>query len=214
MLTGVIDHIVHRTERRSIRSRGSVVAMDVTRTVNIAVVGGGPAGLTAARRLRRDGFDAVVVEARDRVRWSQFEPPDRRRQDRRGSIGNGRARSGPGAGAVEQVAGGDLSHLPPRRHLFEHRGNLRGYGFRRSPRPSCWMPISVCRGWIGCRAVPADRPWSAVRARQWDTETVGSCTGERSDTEITASVGGIRPAIAASADSARSLQPSAHPRTN
>ena len=41
--------------------------MSVERTVDVAIIGAGPCGLSAARKLKAAGKSFVVVEARDRV---------------------------------------------------------------------------------------------------------------------------------------------------
>ena len=39
----------------------------MSRTVDVVVIGGGFAGITAARDLKQRGFDELLLEARDRL---------------------------------------------------------------------------------------------------------------------------------------------------
>ncbi|MFD0361476.1 flavin monoamine oxidase family protein [Nocardia sp. GCM10030253] len=151
--------------------------MSLEHTVDVAVIGAGLAGLTAARQLRRHGLDVVVVEARDRVGGRTLNHP----------IGDGKIVEiggqwvGPGQDRVlAMIAELGLETFPTHtagRHLFEHRGRLHRY---RGRIPLIASP-ALLEAWIGlqrldrmARTVPADAPWSAARARSWDTETVES----------------------------------------
>ncbi|WP_433621674.1 flavin monoamine oxidase family protein [Nocardia sp. CA-120079] len=161
--------------------------MGVERTVDIAVIGAGLAGLTAARQLRRAGFDALVVEARDRVGGRTLNHP----------IGDGKIVEvggqwvGPGQDRVLALIDDlRLETFPTYttgRHLFEHRGKLRRYRGR--------IPLiasaALLDAYIGLqrldrmsRVVPADAPWSTARAKQWDTETVASWMRRNLHSEI------------------------------
>ncbi|WP_433723935.1 flavin monoamine oxidase family protein [Nocardia sp. CA-129566] len=151
--------------------------MGLERTVDVAVIGAGLAGLAAAGQLHRDGLEVVVVEARDRVGGRTLNHP----------IGDGKIVEvggqwvGPGQDRVLALIDELGLHTFPTytagRHLFEHRGKLRRYRGR--------IPLiasaALLEAFIGLRrldrmsrAVPAEAPWSAARAGQWDAETVES----------------------------------------
>ncbi|MEU0504493.1 FAD-dependent oxidoreductase [Nocardia sp. NPDC005998] len=151
--------------------------MGLERTVDVAVIGAGLAGLAAARKLHRDRLEVVVVEARDRVGGRTLNHP----------LGDGKIVEvggqwvGPGQhrvlALIDELGLQTFPTYTDGRHLFEHRGKLRRY---RGRIPLIASP-ALLEAFIGLRrldrmsrAVPADAPWSAARAGRWDAETVES----------------------------------------
>src|SRR5947207_14014848 len=98
-----------------------------TREADVAIVGAGLAGLTAARELRAAGFAPVVLEARDRVGGRTLNEP----------LGDGQVVEvggqwiGPTQDRMAELARemGDET-FPTHRHggrVIEFEGKLRGY---------------------------------------------------------------------------------------
>jgi monoamine oxidase len=151
--------------------------MSVHREADVAVVGGGFAGLMAARTVARAGFEPVVLEARDRV--------------------GGRVVSEPiGHDAVVEMGGQWVAHRDERlrallgelgiemfpvydrgRHLIELGQGVRSY--RGSvPRVSPRTLIDVARARLrldrAAKRVPAAAPWEGKRAAEWDALTASA----------------------------------------
>jgi monoamine oxidase len=143
---------------------------------DVVVIGAGFAGLTAARELMKNGYDVVVLEGRDRVGGRSSTttlagiPVDL-----------GGTFVGPTQDAVRALAA-ELG-CPTRPtyvkgdNLIRWRGQVRSY--------SGTIPKL---GWIGLldigrirwqferisRTVPVDKPWTAPRAKQLDSLTLGA----------------------------------------
>jgi monoamine oxidase len=144
---------------------------------DVVVVGGGLAGLTAARRVVEAGHEVVVVEARDRVggrtltetradglwfdRGGQWVGPG---QDRVGSlIAELGLRTFPTWTAGDSLAG--LGRAPAR---------FRGEVPRFAPHVLADLLQSQLRLDRAARAVPLDRPWDAPAGLRLDSQTFES----------------------------------------
>ncbi len=151
--------------------------MRAERTVDVAVLGAGLAGLVAARELQRRGVDVLVLEARDRVGGRTLNQ----------SLGGekvvevGGQWVGPGQTrilALVQELG--LETFPTHnegRHIFEHRGRL----YRHRGRTPFVPSPGLGAGYLAllalerrARSVPASAPWTAPGSAKWDSQTVES----------------------------------------
>jgi monoamine oxidase len=140
------------------------------REVDVAIVGAGLAGLTAARELRRAGLTVCVVEARDRVGGRTWDRP----------IGGGHVVEGGG----QWVGPGQTHILALARELGVRTfpsytkgklvasvGQLR---LTQKPERKGSRDLRRIRGLLEgiAKDVPLDAPWKAARAAAWDAVTV------------------------------------------
>src|ERR671933_1093786 len=153
------------------------MALERTREADVAIVGAGLAGLTAARELQAKGLEPVVLEARDRV--------------------GGRTLNGPlGDGQVVEVGGQWIGPTQDRiaalarelgvetfpthatgEGLVEFRGRVRRYSGR-IPRIAPGVLVDFQQAQMRldrlARRVPLDAPWEAPDAARLDSQTFWS----------------------------------------
>lgn len=146
----------------------------IEREADVAVVGAGLAGLSAARAIADAGREVVVVEARDRVGGRVLNR----------DIGDGQVLEvggqwiGPTQHRVAALAAELGVETYPTHgegeHLIEWRGKARRYTGT-IPRISVPVLLDVARAIrrIDRMAadVPVEAPWEAPRARDWDSQT-------------------------------------------
>ena len=145
--------------------------------VDVAVVGAGLAGLTAARDLRKAGRSVVVLEARDRVGGRLLNEP----------IGNGDVVEVGGqwigptqdriAALARELGIETFPTYSEGQHVIEFEGKLiRHTGT--IPRISGRALIDLARAQRKldsmARQVPLESPWTASKASEWDSQTFWS----------------------------------------
>jgi monoamine oxidase len=149
-------------------------ASPAARRVDVAVVGAGLAGLTAARRLARAGHSVVVLEARDRVGGRTFD----HRLGRHKVAELGGQWAGPGQDKVlrlakrlgiktfETYAKGD--------NLMYRNGQLTRWSGDIPPiSPASLVELELLITELNSMAAQVpDQPWKAANADQWDAETI------------------------------------------
>ena len=142
---------------------------------DVCVVGGGYAGLTAARRLNQAGKSAVVLEARDRVGgriWthhlSDGSPVDR-----------GGAWLAPKHDAIRglarEVGVSTYKTWVEGAHLLIDQGRARRYtGLIPKISPLAIITIALAQAKLDRMAkhIPIEAPWTAKRAAEWDSHSV------------------------------------------
>lgn len=147
---------------------------------DVAVIGAGLAGLTAARELRRAGVDVVVLEARDRVGGRTL---NHRLGDQFGDavVEVGGQWIGPNhtriRALIDQLGIATFDTYDDGAKLWEHDGRVRRY---RGEVPKAGLvrladaQIALTRLERMARRVDPAAPWSAKRALDWDRQTVAS----------------------------------------
>jgi monoamine oxidase len=144
------------------------------READVAIVGAGLAGLTAARRLAEAGLEPVVVEARDRVGGRTLNH----------DIGDGKVVEvgGQWVGPTQRRLLA-LSHelgvdtFPTHdegENVIEWRGERKRYSGaipRINPAILADMAQAQARLERMARRVPLEAPWEADRATRWDAQT-------------------------------------------
>src|SRR3989440_12311698 len=141
---------------------------------DVAVVGAGLAGLTAARRLVDAGLEALVVEARDRVGGRTLNH----------DIGDGKVVEvgGQWVGptqrrmlALSQELGVDTFPTHDEGdNVIEWRGDLKRYrGAIPRINPAILADAAQAQVRLDrmARRVPLEAPWEADRAGRWDAQT-------------------------------------------
>ncbi len=141
---------------------------------DVAIVGAGLAGLSAARALKARGVDSLVIEARDRVGGRTLNHP----------LGDGKVVEiggqwvGPGQDAVIALADElGLERYDTHDHgkrVIERRGSVRHYSGdipKVTPAGLIDTQVAVKRIESLANAVPAEAPWSAAKAERYDTMT-------------------------------------------
>src|SRR6266516_4780641 len=144
------------------------------RQVDVAVVGAGLAGLTAARRLLEAGLEPIVVDARDRVGGRTLNH----------DIGDGKVVEvgGQWVGptqrrmlALAQEVGVDtFPTYDEGENVIEWRGDIKRYtGAIPRINPAILADIAQAQTRLDrmARRVPLEAPWEADRAARWDAET-------------------------------------------
>jgi monoamine oxidase len=148
-----------------------------SRHTDVVIVGAGLAGLAAARRLTAEGLDCIVLEARDRVGGRTLNH----------SIGDGKIVEvggqwvGPTQTRVlELMRELGLQSFPTYsqgQHVIEDRGELKRYA---GTIPKLGARVLADFGQAQwrldrmARKVPADAPWAAPKAKEWDSQTLWS----------------------------------------
>jgi monoamine oxidase len=151
------------------------------RSVDVAVVGAGFAGLTAARAIRRAGHSVAVLEARDRVggrvwnhdigggniseRGATFVGPT---QDRVAALA-----SELGVGTFPTYDTGDNVYVNGKTRMTWKDGGITGSA---PPEPAILPDLALVIPKLDgmARTVPVDAPWQAPQAAAWDGQTLES----------------------------------------
>jgi monoamine oxidase len=160
----------------------------------VVVVGAGLSGLSAARILRAQGVDALVIEARDRVGGRTLNHP----------IGDGKVVEvggqwvGPGQNhvlsLVDELGLQIFETYGTGRNLFEHGDRLSSYRGaipKVNPLALVDVQMAISRLERMVKQVPADAPWTAPKARRWDAQTVASWTQRNMGTRLGRSLIGL-----------------------
>ena len=147
------------------------------RKVDVVVVGGGLAGLSAARAIRKAGRSVVVLEARDRVGGRTLNE----------KLGKGEVVEvggqwvGPGQTHVlemiDELGIETFDTYVDGKSLYYSGGSLSEYdGIIPPVSGPVLVEILTALGDINAKAaeVPADEPWNAPHATQWDSITLAT----------------------------------------
>jgi monoamine oxidase len=150
------------------------VARRDTREVDVAVVGAGLAGLTAARRLIEAGLEAVVLEARDRVggRTLNHEIGDGKVVEVGGQwVGPTQRRM---LALSREVGVDTYPTYDEGENVLEWRGDVKRYrGAIPRINPAILADVAQAQVRLDrmARRVPLEAPWEADHAARWDAQT-------------------------------------------
>jgi monoamine oxidase len=155
-------------------------------STQVAIVGAGFAGLTAARELTKRGIDAIVLEARDRVGGRTWTI----RKDGYWLDAGGQW-TGPGQDHINAL-GNEMGVASfPTWPEGEHIQYTDGVGIRRwvgaAPDQDMQTMSKVVQAIMAldqlAAEVPIDAPWNAPRAREWDSMTVQTWMDQNIESE-------------------------------
>jgi monoamine oxidase len=144
------------------------------RSVDVAVVGAGLAGLTAARRLVAAGRSVVVLEARDRVGGRTLD----RSITRHKVVELGGQWAGPGQDKVLHLAKElgikTFETYSDGENLMYRNGQLTRWSGDIPPaNPAALAELEVMIELLNSMAAEVpDEPWKAAQADAWDSETI------------------------------------------
>jgi monoamine oxidase len=162
----------------------------------VVIVGAGLAGLSAARELRANGLEVLVLEARERVGGRTLNHALAGGGGKVVELGGQWV--GPGQDTVlaliEELGLETFDTHRRGRNLFEQRGRLSSYRGEIphvNPLALLDLQVAIWRLERMVAAVPARDPASARHARRWDSETVASWTRRNMRTRLGRSLVGL-----------------------
>ncbi len=164
------------------------------RSVTVVVIGAGLAGLSAARALRAQGVDVVVVEARDRVGGRTLNHPigDDKVVELGGQwVGPGQERI---QSLIKELGLETFDTYTAGKNLFEHGDRLSTYrGAIPKVNPIALVDVQLAMTRLArmVRTVSPATPWTTSRAARWDAETVASWTRRHMVTRLGRSLIGL-----------------------
>ena len=155
--------------------------------VDVAVVGAGLAGLTAARELRRKGLEAVVLEAQERVggRTLNHTFDDGTVVEVGGQwIGPTQDRL---AALADELGIGTYLSWDHGEHLIDLDGEPKRYSdehFGLPPATVIDLGLAQFRIEQMAKRIPLEAPWKGVRSRGLDSETAATWIGRNVRTRL------------------------------
>ena len=161
-------------------SAPTVAAADTTLEADVVIVGGGLAGLTAARDLIADGWSVIVLEARERVGGRVYGMP----------LGDGTTSEGGAefigptqdriAALAADMGVGTFPTYNTGKNVYYRSGKRSTYatdGILGAVPPD-WgvidLEVALLKLADMVKSVPVGEPWKAAKAEEWDSQTFHS----------------------------------------